>query len=280
MYALLILGTFVQVLSGADAHPSGRSLLRDGSFLRRVDGILKLGDSNDAACQKWFFELAADVTDGKVVAAAGTSMELLPSVTLERMAADVQKRSQANYRFWARVTKYRGRNYLFPTYFLPLSKVADTNVSTSPAKQKEESQAPEPSQDQPQPVINEPNDILALPSQIVQRLDTERVRRIPPEKTGLATVRGQQRLLLDRMGFLVGSGREIEFVLDAHGWNRPQQRFVLLPCEALEQAENRQLGEPEPVPFRVAGITTHYKGGRYLLLQKATRLYSHQNFDR
>jgi len=37
---------------------------------------------------------------------------------------------------------------------------------------------------------------------------------------------------------------------------------------------------PEPVRFKIAGIKTAYKGEHYLLLQKATRVYSHENFDR
>jgi hypothetical protein len=48
----------------------------------------------------------------------------------------------------------------------------------------------------------------------------------------------------------------------------------------LELAEQRQSAVPEPVRFKIAGIVTKYKGKNYLLLQKVTRVYSHQNFDR
>jgi hypothetical protein len=48
----------------------------------------------------------------------------------------------------------------------------------------------------------------------------------------------------------------------------------------LELAEQRQSAVPVPVRFKIAGIMTKYKGENYLLLQKATRIYSHQNFDR
>lgn len=70
------------------------------------------------------------------------------------------------------------------------------------------------------------------------------------------------------------------FVLDALGRNVRPVSLRLLPCEALELAELAQSVIPEPVRFKIAGIVTKYKGEKYLLLQKATRIYSHGNFAR
>ena len=171
----VVLGFSAATLLRAETTASRKGLLRDGFVMSRVDGILKSQGANDARLRRWVFELAGAVSDGKALAAAGTRMELLPSATLERMAADVRKRTQANYRLWARVTEYRGRNYLLPTYFLPLSKVAEPNAAEPPVRGEPNSQVAEPLQKQPGPVINEPNDILTLPAEIVGRLDSERV---------------------------------------------------------------------------------------------------------
>ena len=70
------------------------------------------------------------------------------------------------------------------------------------------------------------------------------------------------------------------FVLDAFGLNVRPVSLRLLPCGVLEMAEQIQAAVPEPVRFKIAGIITKYKGENYLLLQRATRVYSHQNFDR
>jgi hypothetical protein len=72
----------------------------------------------------------------------------------------------------------------------------------------------------------------------------------------------------------------LAFVLDALGRNVQHVSLRLLPCEALELTERKQAAVPEPVRFKIAGIKTAYKGQHYLLLQKATRVYSHQNFGR
>ena len=55
----------------------------------------------------------------RTVIKAGTRLELLPSSALERMTADRKTRTTATYRLWnGRVTKYKGRNYIFPNFFL------------------------------------------------------------------------------------------------------------------------------------------------------------------
>jgi len=87
--------------------------------------------------------------------------------------------------------------------------------------------------------------------------------------------------LADRTAFLVKhDDGQLVFVLDAFGRNVRPVSLRLLPCEVLDMAEQRQSAVPEPVRFKIAGIITKYKGENYLLLQKATRVYSHQNFDR
>jgi hypothetical protein len=279
-------------------------LLRDGYILRDVDGTLIGSDSNDV----WFFELNADVNDSIAVVEARMRLELLPSSALEQMVADAKMRSIATYRLWnGRVTKYKGRNFIFPNSFLPLIE----------PKKPQAGESPEPGQDQKGPsdaaseresgremALDEPNDVLAMPPEIMEKLRARRQEK---------AVRGQQvvdsntvpiderqqaiedanlpkampyagnadSILADRTAFLVRQPQDrLVFSLDALGRDIQQTSLRLLPCEALELAEQEQSAEPERVRFKIAGIVTKYKGSSYLLLHRATRAYSHGNFGR
>ncbi len=105
-----------------------------------------------------------------------------------------------------------------------------------------------------------------------------------PEKEAESPQRAAMKLdtvLADRTAALVKQdGGRFVFVLDAFGLSVQGVSFRLLPCEALELTEARQVAELNPGRFKIAGIQTKYKGTDYLLLQKATRVYSHGNFGR
>ncbi len=236
-----------------------KSLLRDNFVLTGVDGKLTIANSNEG----WFFEFDSDVSDDRGRTYAGASLELLPSTALEKMTDDANNRSDAGYRLWARVTKYKGRNFIFPIYFLPLSKTKELSTSQ---------------QQETEPTINEPNDALAIPKEIIEKLKPRKIVRTVQLRKGLELK--TDSILANRTGFIRNSGHEVSFVLDALGRNVQQISFPLLPCETLERAQRTQSAEAEPARFKVAGILTRYKGKHYLLLERAIRVYSYQNFGR
>ncbi|MHC4459634.1 MAG: hypothetical protein ACYS0I_21545, partial [Planctomycetota bacterium] len=147
------------------------------------------------------------------------------------------------------------------------------------------------------PKINEPNDVLTIPKELIDKLP-DRKKRIDHrtrEKndgkngTELADKRkpGQKQdsILADRCGFIRESGRraqdtwrKVSFVLDAIGRTEAKTSLRLLPCQALELAQRKQSASPDALRFKIAGIVTKFKGEDYLLLQRATRVYSHGNF--
>ncbi|MFB0551852.1 MAG: hypothetical protein ACETWQ_00935 [Phycisphaerae bacterium] len=290
--AILIVA-FLMSVSVLGAETARLTLLRDGFILRGVDGKFIESDSNDV----WFFEFAADVNDYRGRASAGTRLELLPSSELEKMIADVNERSAADYRLWGWVTKYKGRNFIFPNYFFPLGKLSRPQPQApikTRLKERKPTEGPSAKESEQQPDISEPNDVLAIPQEIIEKLKAGRIVR--PEELGRTpkvkkevvdsaskkkAQLEQDSILADRSAFLVrqDDGRLV-FVLDAFGRNVRPVSLRLLPCEVLELAEQEQSAVPEPVRFKIAGIVTKYKGENYLLLQKATRVYSHQNFDR
>ena len=259
----VLIGVFPISSVGAPA-PERQSLLRDGFVLSGVDGRLTPPDGNEAT-DKWFFEFGVAVSDDMGTLPAGASLQLLPSSALERMIADVNERPDPSYRLWARVTRYKGRNFVFPVYFLALGKVEPLQPPLHESSPGTE------------PTINEPNDTLAIPKEVLDKLKREGAIRPKPAQKLLELK--QDFVLVDRTAVLVKQtdGRLV-FVPDALGRGIRQISFRLLPCQALELTERRYSAEPDRMRFKIAGIVTQYKGKRYLLLQKATRLYSCGNF--
>ena len=304
MPVFLILVFFIGVVSassGFDAEIIRETpLLRDGFAIIRVDGDLIGPDSNDV----WFFELASDVNDYITVIKSGTRLELLPSLALEKMTADKKMRTTATYRLWnCRVTKYKGRNFIFPGFFMPLRKAEKPEPEPSKESQLKQ-QEPAETQSVQERALDEPNDVLAMPQEIIEKLRARRERttvRIKPiadsneisvnesqpatEEEKLPEDQSYTRkfdsIYVDRTAFLVeqDDGRLI-FVPDALGRKVQKLSLHLLPCAALELTELKKAAEPETVRFKIAGIMTKYKGDNYLLLEKATRTYNHGNFGR
>ncbi len=279
-------------------------LLRDGFVLRGVDGKLSGPDGNDT----WHFEIASDVNDYRALIEAGTKLELLPSSALEKMIADAKMRSEMTYRLWnGRVTRYKDRNFIFATFFLPLSPVKKPEPKITAELQQEQIEpveAPPAGEREIEPIVRDPNDVLTIPPDILEKLrarreematsmqpviDSNRVSvdeaNLPGEEQKQPAPehysRGADSVFVDRTAFLLDrdDGQRV-FTLDALGRNVQQLSLRLLPCEALELAEQKRSAELEPVRFKIAGILTRYEGQDYLLLQKATQIYSHGNFGR
>lgn len=278
--------SFIPATSGFGAEKESKIPLLDGFVLGGVDGKLTASDGNEV----WFFEFHTDVNDymGGLVS-AGTKLELLPSSTLEKMIADANERSTSGYRLSGWVTKYKGKNFIFPNYFMrsqpPQKPQPPGSKPTKKTSTKEDKQ---------RPAVAEPNDALDIPQEILEKL--KRTRITPSERPGIIpnakkdvgdSVSAKKAklerdsVLTDRTAFLSRQedGR-FTFVLDALGRNVRPVSFRLLPCEVLELTEQRQSALPWPVRFKIAGIVTQYKSITYLLPQKAIRVYSHQNFDR
>lgn len=290
---LAFLISVVTTTSGFSAEQKSQMLLRDGFVLTGVDGKLVPHESNEVSPEsvrdRWFFEFDSDFSNGKGLVKAGTRLELLPSSVLERLTADANKNPDVSYRLAGRVTRYRGKNFIFPTFFLPLAKTKKPQPSTpqkSPQREK-------------QPAINEPNDVLTIPKELIEKLPDRKTRidlrkrdqdngehgTKPDEKRKSRPV--QDSILADKCGFIHDAGeetdstwRQVRFALDSLGRKESKTSLRLLPCRALEQAQRKQSAEPDPLRFKIAGIITTYKGKDYLLLQRATRAYSHGNFPR
>jgi hypothetical protein len=212
---------------------------------------------------------------------------MLGSATLEKMAADAKERSDAMFRIWAKVTKFEGKNYLFAVYYLSLRKI------DRPAEEKGRNEVNTVTQ-----AVNTPNDVVNIPAEIVALL---RQSEVLPTTEAQATRQEelqlkQDKIFANRVGRVVAKngGSTLSttlktgalttggYVFEADALGRGVGKFEikLLPCQKLEDALAQVRSESNPVRFNVAGILTRYKGEQYLLLQKATRMYSYGNFGR
>ena len=312
----------IAATSGFSVGIPRENLLWDGFVLTGVEGKL-----NPAVSQRggeWLFEFDTEVNDLRATAPAGTKLKLLPSLTLERLIADVNERSENTYRISGWVTKYKGANFIFPSYFLPVStrvkqqlpteketkKTTDADPDDLLAMPKEireklssqrivrprtSAQAPKtnkvekvtestPEKKTEETTVGGPDDLLAMPKEIREKLSDRRIVRPRTPRQAPKTEKikiERDTILANRSALLTKkSDGQLVFVLNAFGRDTRPVSLRLLPCEALELAELAQSAIPEPVRFKIAGIVTRYKGEKYLLLQKATRIYSHGNFAR
>jgi len=292
----ILMIAFSVVTPAADAQAARPALLPDGFILTGIEGKLTGSDSNDV----WLFELGSDIADDDIVLKAQTSLKLLPSATLEKLVTDANERSANSYMLWGRITKYKGKNFIFPSYFSPLIAPPTPTIPS----QKEPAETIPSDVNNQKPAVNDPNDLLTIPQEVLEKLKAARSttpasmqrprdnkaiqnQKMRPSTEEISSINTKlytqniDSVFIDRTALLLRLNEDqLLFLLDALGRNMPEASLQLLPCEMLELTEQRQSAVPEPVRFKIAGIMTKYKGQSYLLLQKATRIYSHGNFGR
>jgi hypothetical protein len=269
----MVFGVVLLAAISANAgETSTAPLVPDGTVLQATDGTLECSDSDDL----WLFQFVRDVNDVGGALPAGSQLQVLPSVILDSMIADANDRLLPRYRLSALVTRYRGTNYLFPSYYLPLSKLKGADEPQEEPQERLETV--------PDAAVG-PGGPLEIPEEVLDRIRTRRQARGPqrreteqmtgPEETGR---RARTRVLVDRVGFIEFTEGHPVFVPDGLGRSVSETRYTLLPCSALEQAERRLAAFPQPIRFNVAGLVTEFQGKKYLLLQRAIRVYNYGNF--
>lgn len=267
--SVFVLALLVTVCRGAatEALEKKTRPIRDGFILAGIDGELTGPDCNDS----WFFKFDSDLTDqvkGKI--GEEDAVQLLASATLEKMTAGKKNYTNVSYRLWGKITKYGDKNFIFPAYFLPLSKV---KLQRPPKPQ----QSP---QKTTRPILNDPEDAVVIPMQLIKKLSTRQILRdeqLQQIEKGIELK--EDSILANRTGFIIQQKNgDIIFVLDGLGRNVSKVSFALLPCHILQRAQEKQDRQLEPMRLKVAGVVTNYKGKNYLLLQRVRRLYSHGNF--
>lgn len=235
--------------------------IKDGFALNHLDG--KLSRSDDGA--KWVFSFYSDLTAGTGRIKAATAIEMLPSSTLEKMAAQFTEDKVRDFRIWGRLTKFTGTNFIFCTYSLPITEASEMPL--------------DPTDTIANTKIPEANDFDVIPKEVMAMLKSRRVVNLAKLKQGVESKK--DGIIVDETGIIKKGqdGSDFVFAFDGLGRNVGKVFFKLLPCEIVEQVVSKKiaLGRRR---YKVAGILTKYNGQYYLLLQRATRAYSHNNFAR
>jgi len=250
-------------------HQAKAVVLSDGVLLRAVQGKLVKHVQEST----WSFMLKDNTSVGQITLKAGTRFPLLSNAVFEAMQADQREPGHATYRLWARVTRYKNRNYLFAGRYLLLPDSAAPSPEQANGAEEPQTEANEESASDQAP----PEDEL-IPAFIKE----QRRRRSagPTRRSMTRSSATPNRIVLDRTGYIVQQEDKWVFVYDSLGQNRQTMQFQLLPCVLLESMENQQVRSPERLYFKITGIRTLFKGQPCLLLRRATRSYSHRNFKR
>jgi uncharacterized lipoprotein YmbA len=237
-------------------------LLRDDYVISGADGLLVEGQNG-----QWQFEFDSELSDGTTTLKAGWPVMLLKSATLEKMVDDAKQRPDARYRLWGKVTKFEGKNYMFPSYFVGLRKLDKPAESPNTKTEKRTQQS-----------INAPNDVVKIPAEIVSQLAMSEV--MPAAEAPSAMRLEQDTMFANRVGRIYEEKGKYFFKPDGLGLGVDKDAIELLPCQALDDAIRQNKSAINLVRYNVAGIRTKYKDQQLLLLQKATRVYSYGNFGR
>jgi hypothetical protein len=257
---IFLLAVGILITTGtATGIAQDEQFLKDNAIIDGIEGKL-ISDTKD----KWLFEFDTDVNDGREISKTSEPIEMLKCSTLERMVEDSKGRSEARYRLWGKITKFDDKNYIYATYFLALRKLE------KPAEKQTQLESVKP--------INSPNDILKIPEEITSKL---RQSEVLPTGTIAAEIQSKQdTIFASRTGFITEKDGYYEFQPDGLGRGIEKFSIKLLPCRTLELALEQIRTESNPARFNVAGVMTKYKNEQYLLLQKATRIYSYGNLGR
>lgn len=202
---------------------------------------------------------------------AGEQIQVLPCATLEKMVG-ILKDESADFKIWGTFSKFEDKNYIYPVYFIPLTKIDDV-------QEKSVEDVNEP---------NEPDQILmdeenidedVIPEDIMEKLKPKRI--ITTEQITQTLDARKDAVLVNRTGYIKEpSNGSYILTLDNLGRKVQKTKFTILPSAQLERSLAFLKKDPHRVRFKFAGIITRYKDENYILLQKAIPSYSHRNFAR
>jgi hypothetical protein len=233
--------------------------LQEGFVVNGCSGVVKRVPDQD----RWFFIPETEITDGRGTHLSEHPFELLPCGTLEKITSLPEASKGASMRLWARVVTYKAENFLYPIYFIPTTAADET----PPAAETKPVQAVP---------VPEPNDVSIIPANIRSLLKPKQVVNLSQVRSTLEV--DSDAVLAGRSGFVMLKPGP-DFQPDGFGRNVEDISFHLLRCTGLEATESRLASAgPTRQRYKVAGIITRYKGQYYLLLQRATRTYTHGNF--
>lgn len=274
----IVLAIIVVALSAGTAVSAEKKdttrqpVVKEGFGFVGIEGTAKRIAESD----RWIFVPDTDITNEIEVFKAGTLIKLLPSSTLEKIAANSQN-GIAAIRLWGRITSYSNRyaqnikssdnltskNYLFPVYFMLLG--TDTEEAALDAEKETKDKTPDG--------IGKDS---ILPKDVMDAFKPKRMIKLSKK---IIDVEGDV-VIANKTGFVTVKGNRNIFTIDGLGRNVDDMNFNILPCQTLERIDKSHTSKAGRQRFKISGILTKYKGQYHLLPQRAIRTYNHGNFAR
>ena len=241
--------------------PARPGPIHDGVMLVGMDGTFKF----DKEKQTFLFVPQKKFSDGTNFIRGGDEIELLPNNLLEAMLKDTKTDAgEQDIRLWGNFTAYKGRNYIFPTFYLPLKAVEkQTNNDT-----RQQAQTDNTSE----------NKNSLIPADILEKMTPEKVVDIKRVRDMLDS--GKDIAIVDRYVTIDRVGDDYILRMDPYGQSVSSLSFTMLKCEAMEMLTASDRIAPYRKRYSVSGIATMYAGENYFLLNRFRRIYSFGNFPR
>ena len=252
-------------VNGMDAGRIPRKLVEEGVAVNGIDGKLR----TDEQSGKWLFEPYSEIKGRYTSINKGTEIPVLPSSMLENMTDALGDQQYGEFRVWGRIMRSLRNNTLYPIYAVGLK---DLTADANDVDSKQESEVP---------AAYDPNAAVVMPEDVRQSLQPRRV--VSNVQLTEALQDDEDAVIVDRSG-LIGPAPEDPntyiFRLDGFGWNYEGPRFELLDNEQLRNIiSDVNFDVLSPGRIEVSGVITKYQGKKYMLLQRAVKVYSHGNFD-
>ncbi len=244
-------------------------VLREGFQLDYAKGVISKNDEGH-----WVFASDERMFDGLQTVKAKSPIEILPSSMLEKLTADISGENgkeieSLDVRLQANVMKYQGKNYLYPTSYIPISQSKKTPEVQAAKKADLLKQAEKKVKDDS--ILSSEIKNLLKPDwspDLSQKKKRDNVDVVDdysmPSRTGFFTVKDGVKC----------------FQLDSLGRKIDRNAYRLLPCTAFDAAERARYTMPGRKRYVISGTVTVYKGQKYLLIQRIARTYNHGNFAR
>jgi len=242
--------------------------LREGFLVDYVQGVMSI-DANG----QWVFKADTKIFDGLKTLRAKSPVEMLPSSTLEKITAGIDPEKQPvkniHLRLQAAVTKYKGKNYLFATSYIPMSK--GEKPKPAPAAEKKPETPKRAKETKGDPILSDDVKEMLKPTWTPDLGQKKRRDEIQVE---------DDASLVGRSGFVIAKNGGKYFQIDGLGRKIDRNAYKILPCTCLEYVEKVKYRIPGRRRYNVSGVITTYKGQKYLLPQRVARTYNHGNFAR
>ena len=268
----IFLGLFGLSLQAAEESV----LLREGLELKQVEGTARIHERTKA----WRFVIHKTLKDADVTIPAGTEITILPCSALDKIILYAGKKDSVSVRIDAIVTQYRKNNFLFIFDVTPLMETSADKIQAPPNETaKDQSEPPEQKKINILKAATDPNQTSVIPPEILQRMK-------PRQRTDFTRMQEitkdidltEDTMIVNRTGLFSRKDKTSEFILYGFGRNISGRSFSLLPCQTLEQTEDRLQHAFGRQRYRVSGIVTTFRGKPFLLMQGAVRTYTHGNF--